>query len=824
MKERVISFLAVGDNIENFEIVSMLADKYDCEVYLARLITKQQNVVLKLSKYTSEGSDYKSNENIVSALHFLQQANTHKILSEHSNIVGLLAQGSFQNHPYIVMPFVCMNLAEYLAKNHQCIDFEESVQIVISVLSALSFMHQQGFVHLDIKPQNILIDDKLQVFLCDFDSVQRIEFDRDTGTENSRQANESKYSPISKQAINKRQKLTPQYAAPEQFDEAFAASPSADLYSLGALWFRLLFASPFSEYENALEHLNLHRQIPSWAKNLITQLVGRHANSRPQSAKHCLNLIYQHTDNANNNPVSTPEDYETIAFDSNYKQQSLSSGASNDLSPHKALENDIDRILVDKGELGDDDLKRLLISYFDSDDASADTPKNSHNSPTSYDAKNIRQSEKVLRLLIEKRIKTLSSDKSLSALFAWVRYLNMVKIEQGENISKALYKQLLNAGTSGSTVSESKLKEILDNKFYVPNVFSFRQVKLRSFIPLLLIIIVFAFWGTKYHLDEIGGVRQTSEDTAIQNENMQRNVSGDTILGMVRPKDNGPQNTINDNVEYADTLGKKQSEVLTKQKVDSLPVNQIIYGDNALTWQYRVAASPEGQEGDIAIIKFIRISENDDFAMMSTEVSENLYRMCIEDGACSSVTSYSTRRAILSDEVNATQSENGARDNRLQNRQPKVNISWYDINQRFIPWLKEKLKRDFALPSFEQWKRINAAYPDSFDISDYAICKTCLAGPSDLDTPVNVDYGPKDPLGFRHVFGNTQEWLRDCWSPEYINAQRKRCDQAMVIGGSFIDRVKSNIHSSPSRLLKSASTPTTGFRLVEELHAKRSLP
>lgn len=101
-------------------------------------------------------------------------------------------------------------------------------RLVLAVAKAariLSFLHQQGdqpILHLDIKPDHILIDDQGQVCLIDFGAARRMSCGTTDG---------------SKPVLDK-QALTPEFAAPEQM--AGHPCPGSDLYALGLTLLHLL--------------------------------------------------------------------------------------------------------------------------------------------------------------------------------------------------------------------------------------------------------------------------------------------------------------------------------------------------------------------------------------------------------------------------------------------------------------------------------------------------------------------------------------------------------------------------------------------------------
>ena len=87
----------------------------------------------------------------------------------HQNIVKLKELIRDQDILYMVLEYVDTTLDRWL-KEQSSAPPEPTVQgIACKLMNALKYMHAQGFVHRDIKPQNILVSDDLRdVKLCDF--------------------------------------------------------------------------------------------------------------------------------------------------------------------------------------------------------------------------------------------------------------------------------------------------------------------------------------------------------------------------------------------------------------------------------------------------------------------------------------------------------------------------------------------------------------------------------------------------------------------------------------------------------------------------------
>lgn len=99
----------------------------------------------------------------------LAEARTSSLLA-HPNIVTVYDFESDNHYAYLVMEYVDgLNLAQLLKRvEGGTLTYEECAHLLQSVASALEFAHENGVLHLDIKPSNIMIDRRGQVKLADF--------------------------------------------------------------------------------------------------------------------------------------------------------------------------------------------------------------------------------------------------------------------------------------------------------------------------------------------------------------------------------------------------------------------------------------------------------------------------------------------------------------------------------------------------------------------------------------------------------------------------------------------------------------------------------
>jgi serine/threonine-protein kinase len=91
-------------------------------------------------------------------------------LTESAYIIGYVEHG----HGYLVMDYVAGENLKVLFLRRDPFVMERMAQILIEMATGLSHVHESGFMHLDFKPENILVARTGGVRLVDFDMAQRI--------------------------------------------------------------------------------------------------------------------------------------------------------------------------------------------------------------------------------------------------------------------------------------------------------------------------------------------------------------------------------------------------------------------------------------------------------------------------------------------------------------------------------------------------------------------------------------------------------------------------------------------------------------------------
>ncbi|MBE3561823.1 MAG: protein kinase [Ktedonobacteraceae bacterium] len=182
-------------------------------------------------------------------LRFLREAEAASKL-DHPNILPIYAYGEQDGLPYIVMPYMPGGtLSEYLSR-HGPLSLEEAQWYLEQMALALDYAHQQGCIHCDIKPANMLLDSEGHILLCDFGIARLMQSDDAT----------ERIEPEAQRAIMG----TPDYISHEQALGRHLDGRS-DVYSLGITLFYLLTRHlPFKgDTPIALALMQVHEDPPS---------------------------------------------------------------------------------------------------------------------------------------------------------------------------------------------------------------------------------------------------------------------------------------------------------------------------------------------------------------------------------------------------------------------------------------------------------------------------------------------------------------------------------------------------------------------------------
>ena len=194
---------------------------------------------------------------------------------DHPNILPVWEYGEVGGAPYLVMPLLRGgSLKERLERGP--LPRGEIVGLLGQAAEALDYAHSKGIVHRDVKPANMLLDERGRLYLADFGIAKAME-----GQQGLTAAG---------MGIG-----TPEYMAPEQ--ARGQAEPRSDLYALGIVLYQMLTGqvpySGTSTVEVLMSHLqepppllplrNISPPLPAGVEGVIQRALAKDPNQRYQS-------------------------------------------------------------------------------------------------------------------------------------------------------------------------------------------------------------------------------------------------------------------------------------------------------------------------------------------------------------------------------------------------------------------------------------------------------------------------------------------------------------------------------------------------------------
>ncbi|MEU7079982.1 Stk1 family PASTA domain-containing Ser/Thr kinase [Streptomyces sp. NPDC046409] len=192
----------------------------------------------------------------------------------HPNVVGVFDQGAQGAYVYLAMEYVAGCTLRDVLRERGALQPRAALDILEPVLAALGAAHLAGFVHRDMKPENVLIGDDGRVKVADFGLVRAV------GT-----ATDTTGSLLG----------TVSYLAPEQIEQGTADTRS-DVYACGVVLYEMLTGGKPHGGDTAAQviyqHLNEDVPAPSGAvpglaaglDELVAAATARNPDLRPSDA------------------------------------------------------------------------------------------------------------------------------------------------------------------------------------------------------------------------------------------------------------------------------------------------------------------------------------------------------------------------------------------------------------------------------------------------------------------------------------------------------------------------------------------------------------
>ncbi len=229
----------IGQVIGSYILEKLLGYGGSSAVFLAQNRLTNEKVAVKVFLPRST-MDKQAQKNFYQR--FLREAEATSEL-DHPNILSIYSYGQHNGLPYIVMSYMSGGtLSEYVTR-HGPLPLSQAEQYLEQIASALDYAHENGRVHCDVKPANILLESLDHVVLSDFGIVQLIQ-------PNGQNAEPSMKSPDTLMG-------TPDYISPEQaLGEPLDGR--SDVYSLAVTLFFLLAGRPPFQADSSITMALMH--------------------------------------------------------------------------------------------------------------------------------------------------------------------------------------------------------------------------------------------------------------------------------------------------------------------------------------------------------------------------------------------------------------------------------------------------------------------------------------------------------------------------------------------------------------------------------------
>jgi serine/threonine-protein kinase len=204
----------------------------------------------------------------------------------HPNIVPMYDSGETDGVLYFVMPYEAGPSLKDRMRQDPPLPLVDRISILRDIARALAYAHEQGVVHRDIKPDNILLSGGAAV-VSDF------------GIAKALSAAQSK-TPSGVITQDGARIGTPSYMAPEQALGDPDTDHRADIYSFGCLAYEMFAGKPPFDFEKSHEVIAGHvgtkpvpilevcKSVPERVATLIMRCLQKLPAERPQSAHELL--------------------------------------------------------------------------------------------------------------------------------------------------------------------------------------------------------------------------------------------------------------------------------------------------------------------------------------------------------------------------------------------------------------------------------------------------------------------------------------------------------------------------------------------------------
>ena len=213
---------------------------------------------------------------------------------QHPHIVPVFDSGESDGWLWYTMPFIDGESLRQRLRRESRVGVAETVRLLREITDALAYAHDQGVVHRDLKPDNVLLS-RGHAMVTDFGVAKALA--AATAGDASADAMSESRTAVGVTVG------TPAYMAPEQAAADPAVDHRADLYALGVIAYELLAGEPpfanrgpsallVAHAAEVPAPLDTRRQdLPAALSAVVMRLLAKHPKDRPASAQNVIVVL-----------------------------------------------------------------------------------------------------------------------------------------------------------------------------------------------------------------------------------------------------------------------------------------------------------------------------------------------------------------------------------------------------------------------------------------------------------------------------------------------------------------------------------------------------
>lgn len=282
------------ETLGGYKILKELGRGAMGSVYLAQQLSLDRNVALKTIQ-----PQHATNPIFISR--FTREAYAAAQLTHH-NVVQIYDMGCDRGTHFFSMEFVDGQPLSRVIKERGTLDPKTAATYALQAARGLAFAHENGMVHRDIKPDNLMLNRHGVVKVADLGLVKTVGLAEESQAADSKllQAS-SAHTTMANTAMG-----TPAYMAPEQAADSSSVDQRADIYSLGCTLFVMLTGKPPFQGKTALEVITKHKtepivrpdalvkEVPAELSDLTVKMVAKKREERVSSMGEVIAKLEQY--------------------------------------------------------------------------------------------------------------------------------------------------------------------------------------------------------------------------------------------------------------------------------------------------------------------------------------------------------------------------------------------------------------------------------------------------------------------------------------------------------------------------------------------------